>query len=306
MSSKCRRPLHNRVLAEDFVDNILSLDSGRDSAVTSIIENETTLAELESHPTICFEDYRVGNYRANKDRKVLHDKILGELITFERIQNDDEIALGSGGARPAVVRQDAQAYIVSGPPASGKSSIATRLADETGAYILDSDYAKRKFPEFESDGGASLVHEESDCIVFSSETNLFEYCVYNRNNMVIPLVGKSVESFEKIICKLLDSGYELHILNICLDRYECVRRAFQRFTKTKRYVPLSYIFDEVGNEPERVYFLIKRKYSNQPHFLSFSQISTDVKKDMPNIVLEASDKSPIIGWEDLDWTRRLK
>lgn len=305
MSSKCRRPLHNRILAEDFVDNILGLDAGKDDAVTRIIENETTLARFENYPTVSCEDYRVGNYRSKKDRLILQRKILGELITLERIKDDDKISLGKGGAKPPVVKQGAQAYIVSGPPASGKSSIATRLADEAGAYILDSDYAKRKFPEYKSDGGASLVHEESDSIVFSSDANLFEYCVYNRNNVVIPLVGKSVESVDRIISKLIDADYELHILNICLDRHKCVKRAFHRFCETKRYVPLSYVFDEVGNEPERVYFLIKRKYYNQPHFLSFSQISTDVKKNLPNVVLEASSRSPIMGWKDLDWTRRF-
>lgn len=299
----CRRPLYTRVLAEEFVENILGYRDRYDSVVTHIVENENTLTRFERYPTLSYEDYRIGRYRTQEQRLVLQEKILGELINFKRLDNDDDIRLGRGGAKPENTIKNSQAYIVTGPPASGKSSIATRLADETGSYIIDSDYAKRKIPEYKSNGGASLVHEESDSIVFNPENGLFVYCLYNKFNIVIPLVGKTQKSVERITNKLVSFGYSIHIVNVCLDRYKCAIRACKRFEATKRYVPLSYIFDEVGNEPERIYFLLKRKYATHQSFTSFSQISTDVRRGQPNVVLEVNGASPILSWKDYLWQK---
>ena len=282
--SSCRRPLYTRILAEEFVENILGFHNNYDKIVTHIVENENTLFRFEKRPTLVYEDYRIGKYRTMEQREELHDRILGELINYKRLTDDDKIELGKGGAKPERELKDSQAYIVTGPPASGKSGIAARLADETGSYIIDSDYAKRKIPEYPENG-------------------LLVYTIYNSNNIVIPLVGKSMKSVERITNKLLSAGYSIHIINVCLDRYKCVQRACKRFEKSKRYVPLSYIFDEVGNEPERVYFLLKRKYEKNSSFVSFSQISTDVRLGQPNVVLEANGASPINDWSDYSWQK---
>lgn len=168
-------------------------------------------------------------------------------------------SLGRGGARPHEPKSDSQAYIVSGPPASGKSTVANRLADANGAYVLDSDYAKRKFQSI-----CNIWAErrwstrKPDKLVFGPENSLFEYCVYSKHNVVIPLVGRTYKSVNEICSRLINEGYNVHIINVALDRYECTRRAYRRFIATRRYVPLSYVFDEVGNEPERIYFQLKR------------------------------------------------
>lgn len=294
----CRRPLNNRPLTEDFVQHVLKIVKDYDAPAMAILNAELNLKPLESHPTATHEDHRDPKYRTPEQRSSLHEQILRELITEERLEDDNDIVLEKGGARPEVTQSNAQAYIVSGAPASGKSGIAVRLAHENGAYILDSDYAKRKFPEYFSySAGASLVHQESDGIIFGPENSLFEYCVYSRHNVVIPLVGKTYESVETICKRLALIGYQIHIINVSLDRYQCVLRAYKRFCSTNRYVPLSYIFDEVGNEPERVYFLIKRAYSNNSSFKSFSQLSTAVEQGNPPRILEATPNSPVCSWE---------
>lgn len=298
VSIGCRRPLNSRVQAENFAQNVLGVVDGCDSVAREIERAEMALEQLENHPTATHEDHRDPSYRTPAKRRMLHERILKELIAEERLENDDDIVLGKGGAKPDVIKSDAMAYIVSGSPASGKSRIATRLARENGAYILDSDYAKRKFPEYSSySGGASLVHQESDGIVFGPENSLFEYCVYSRHNVVIPLVGKTYKSVEKICNRLVLIGYKIHIINVSLDRYKCASRAYERFCRTNRYVPLSYIFDEVGNEPERIYFLIKRAYSKNNNFASFAQLSTDVDLGSPPQILEATRNSPVCGWK---------
>lgn len=294
----CRRPLETTKEVERFVRDILRIPRANRSKVVAQIQGaEIALEKFESHPSGVFEDYRNPEYLTEESRLELRNQILAELISFECLENDDNIILGKGGAKPTETQSNAFAYIVSGAPASGKSTVSDRLARENGAYILDSDYAKRKFPEFDSFfGGASLVHEESDSIIFSPTDSLFEYCIYSKHNVVIPMVGKTFSSVEKICTRLIESEYKIHIINVALDRYECVSRAYKRYESTGRYVPLSYVFDEVGNEPERTYFLLKRAYEHDENFLSFSQVSTDVKRGELPRILESDENSPIRSW----------
>lgn len=290
-----RRTLNTQIAADEFVENILGIPDDDGRLAAQIVCAELGLQILEDSPTISNRNYRVAKYRSNKERQRLHDIILSELINMEQLDNDDDIYLGHGGAKPKNIQANAQAYIVSGPPASGKSKIADTLAAENGAYILDSDYAKRKFPEYHFyDGGASLVHKESDQIVFGGQTGkyLFEYCVYSRCNMVIPLVGRTPQSMTGICDKLIASGYSIHIVNVVLEPGKCAARAFQRFRDSKRYVPLSYIVDEVGDKPEVVYFRLKRQFKDDPNFKSFTQLSTDVSPGQPPVVLEKTPHSP--------------
>ncbi len=292
----CRRPLDDQVLAEDFVQKILEEYEEVDKIAADIVNAELGLAKLEAAPTNTHQQYRVKQYRGNAQRRQLHNQILKELIDYERIESDGDIQLGYGGARPHSPQTALQAYIVSGPPASGKSAIADWLARENGAYMLDSDYAKRKFPEYlQYLGGASLVHKESDDLVFGPEDSLFEYCVYSRHNVVIPLVGRTYKSVEKVCKRLIKAEYKIHIINVALDRYKCTYRAYERFKNTGRYVPLFYVFDEVGNEPERIYFQLKRDYIGCSDFISFSQLSTDVAFGEPAKILEATEFSPVLA-----------
>lgn len=292
-----RRNLSTQISADKFVEEVLGIlddDDGRKAA--KIVGAELGLQSLEDCPTATHKDYRLAKYRSAASRKGLREKILTELMDLERLDDDEEIRLGSGGAKPKHIQTDAQAYIVSGAPASGKSKIAESLATKHGAYILDSDYAKRKFPEYYLyDAGASLVHEESDEIIFGPGDGrfLFEYCTYKQYNIVIPLVGRTDSSMERIFKKLIEADYAIHVINVVLDPCKCANRAFHRFCETNRYVPLSYVFDEVGDKPEIVYFRLKRKYLGRTNFISYTQISTDVPQGDAPEVLEANGPSPL-------------
>lgn len=292
-NSGCRRPLNTKILAEPFIDAIFGPSENIGNIVNEIIAAEANLQNVQNLPTATHTDFREKGYRTERERDALHKIILKELIVLDRLSNDDDIELGKGGAKPGEIKHDAQAYIVSGAPASGKSGIALSLADQCGAYILDSDYAKRKFPEYATNqAGASLVHDESDELIFGAKDSLWEYCIYDRDNIVIPLVGKTYESVEQICEKLIQADYKIHVINVALDRYECTRRVYARYRDTKRYVPLSYVFDEVGNEPERIYFQCKREHMRNKAFLSFTQLSTNVPKGSIPKVVEATKYSP--------------
>ena len=291
-----RRELDTFVSAEEFARSVLKLRGERSvKAAYHISEAEVIISSLEPNPTSDSEDYREANYRPSDRRKWLRNKILDELYYMERLDNDDEIRLGHGGSKPEEVSHNSEAYIVIGPPASGKSGIAIKLADKYGAYMLDSDYAKRKFPEFHGYiGGASLVHKEADDLVFEPENSLAEYCLYNKVNVVVPLVGRTIDSVEDFCNMLKMYGYKINIVAVSLNSFTCVLRAYKRFLETKRYVPLSYVFDQVGNKPDKVYDELKNRYASDSSFKSFTRVSTDVKRGQLPTVLDSSDNSPEI------------
>ncbi len=293
-----RRPLDTTSLALGFVRQVMGVEDMERAAViaTEVMNEEMVLEKLENKSSLNNTDYRDARYLSDDARETLREQILSELIYLERLPNDDDIVLGKGGSCPKDIRKDKIAIIITGSPASGKSKVATILADRYGAFLLDSDYAKRKFPEYiDRRGGASYVHEESDSLIFGKRYGLFEYCVFEGANMAIPLVGKSLSSIERIIEKIGQTDYTIHFVNVALDRSDCLTRAVNRFIETRRYVPLSYIFDEVSNEPERIYYIVKRKYKSKKKIISsFALLTNDVPKGQNPLIIEADKNSPVI------------
>lgn len=239
-------------------------------------------------------DNRDFEYRDDEKRSKLRERILDEIIEFERLDNDDDIILGRGGAAPRTsIKAEKKAFYIIGPPAAGKSGVANKIADFFGAYILDSDYAKRKLPEYKNQiGAASLVHEESDALVFNYERrNLVGYCINKQYNITIPKIGHNIITICDLCGKLKEIGYDVFLISVDLDREKATQRAYYRFKETKRYVPLSLIFDGYSNQPTLNYFKIKQK--NVDIFTGFAQISTDVKKGENPILLEEENFSAL-------------
>lgn len=288
----CCRNLCTDILVEHFVDNILQIEDRTEKkrAINRITAAERNMKDYSKLPTLTHEDNRDFEYRDEKKRRNLRVQIFNELKDKKRLKSDDNIKLGSGGAKPKTkLKKEKKVFYLIGPPASGKSTIAVKLADLAGAYILDSDYAKRKLPEYDNQiGAASLVHEESDALVFSYKNhNLLEYCVKNGYNMVIPKIGHNRESILKFSNTLRQVGYTVYLISIELDRIKATQRAYNRFAKSGRYVPLSLVFDYYANEPTLNYFKIRQLYKES--FDGYAQISTDVPLGEAPILLENID-----------------
>lgn len=292
LSSNYARPLFDNLLTENFLINVLNLNR-RDPQFSDIVNNivsaEIKLDKTNKRSTLMYDSYRDHSYRDESDRKELREQIINELLTLPRCKNDDDIRLGNGGALPlnGNVKSENKAYIIIGAPASGKSFISNTIADNIGAIILDSDYAKRKLPEFYLDNGASLVHEESSAIIFGDMrvndqfTELYKICVSIGYNMIIPKIGHDVDSIRKFTEKIMGDGYEIHLVLVSLDRRKATLRALNRFIETGRYVPLSLVFDSYSNDPVLTYYRL-RKDNN---FKTYLKISTDVNKgEKPKVI----------------------
>jgi len=223
----------------------------------------------------------------------LREQILLELIRETRLGNDDDIRFGYGGAMPKTsIQRGKQAFLITGLPASGKSGIASQIADAYGAVVLDSDYAKRKFPEFEQGPfAATVLHAESSVVILDDEEketeNLTGYCLSEEYNVVIPKIGYDAESLRKLATYLRKYGYSVHLTVVSLDRQQATLRAYHRFVESNRYVPLSLIFDVYSNNPTLAYFRLKQQHSAL--FASFGEVST---KDRPPHRVETSPGNP--------------
>lgn len=282
------RELNSDSQIEKFVDNILEIPYvDKRMAINRIANAERNIRGYDENQTLMVRDYRDFEYRDDTRRSSLRQKIINELFILTRLSDDEKITLGKGGAKPVTGTQcESTAYFIIGLPASGKSSIAEKVADNCGCYILDSDYAKRKLPEYSNQiGGATLVHTESNHIIFGDH-GLMDRCLQSKANLVIPKIGHNIDSVINFANGFKNAGYKVYLISVDLDRKKATQRAYKRFTSTNRYVPLSLIFDGYGNDPTLNYFRIKQNNKYRSIFDGYCQLSTDVPEGKPIKLLE--------------------
>lgn len=300
------RKLDNIDLIEHFLEIVIGFDDSKnDSILKKIKSGEAELKNyVDSKSTLSSTENRDRKYKTNQERWALRKVIVDELITLERDDDDDKTSLGVGGTLPkCILYKEKKAVIIIGLPASGKSTIANKISDYYGAVILDSDFAKRKIPEYEDNpAGASLVHEESDFLVFGANIEdkpqdfkcLFEKCIEQSTNIVIPKIGHNEEKINSLAIALDKLGYEVHLVCVSLDRRLATQRAINRFIKTNRYVPLSLIFDGYGNDCILTFYRLKDKIGvKDVPIKTFGKLSTNVNQGDNPIILYADDESPV-------------
>ncbi|MHA8061484.1 zeta toxin family protein [Aquirufa beregesia] len=302
MANKTSRPLHNFELVEHFLQNALQYNienSDNYNIVPDIVSTELNIENFdESLISKNSKSYRTLEYRLDNQRISLQNTIVLELLSQIRLESDEEIELGKGGAFPkSGLHTKNNAYILIGLPASGKSEISSKVADKFHCLLLDSDYAKRKLPEYSKlPFGATLVHEESDYIIFGENKphkfkSLFDYCIDTNCNIVLPKIGSNYESLILLIKLLKKNKYNVHLTLVELDRIKATQRALNRFKTTRRYVPLSLIFDTYNNSPTNAFYKIITYNSNL--LKSFGVISTDVPMNKaPKKILSNNDLNP--------------
>ncbi len=294
------RPLLDKVYVEKFLEGVCeSTDSFLNTNIANqIVDAETLLSKYGDSSTLNNPNDRVKDYRQDEERWELRSQIVNELFTLPRLPDDDKITLGEGGALPlSELKKGKQAFIVTGPPASGKSGISNKIADHHGAVILDSDYSKRKMKEYDAVVGASKCHEESGILILGGEylnryrfQTLLDLCGKDGINIVVPKIGDSVESVLDLARTLKVFGYEIHLTLLELDRKHATLRAAKRFYNSRRYVPLSVIYDVYGNEPTISYFKVKNFHREE--FKTLGMLSNDVGIGEPPKVIESDSGNP--------------
>lgn len=297
MSQKYSRVLIEEAQVDFFLRHVLDFDpSGLEGIVPGIVEGEIGILKVPyEKQTYVGTAYRDKHFFDDLSRTRLREQIVNELLSKTRLDDDDDICLGKGGALPlGGIRDDRKAFILIGLPASGKSSIACRIADHFGAVILDADFAKRKLPEYARyPFGASLVHEESSKIILNPVPEIPSLTVAAVNagyNILLPKIGQDVNAIRDLAAFLYGKEYEVHLTLVSLLRQKATVRAIHRYHKTKRYVPIGLIFDGYGNDPCLTYYLIKNKLYD---FIStYGAISTDVPKGQLPYCIDLLNDNP--------------
>ena len=301
----CIRLLNSIYQADRFIRYALDFEQAEKEHINEyakyIASAEMQQNNITGRDTLQCMDNRDYFYQTDESRVRLRKVIYNELISLQRLDDDECIKLGNGGALPkSKVVYEKQAYFIIGLPASGKSGIAASIADQYGAIILDSDYAKRKFPEYAIDFGASIVHEESSIVVFggrgvyANEDSVLQHCVSLGANIVIPKIGDKSEKVYIFSKELAAKGYEVHLILVRLSREKATKRALNRYLTTKRYVPLSLIFDEYSNNPTITFYDLKENVGYSNVFKSYTMLSTDVPMGCKAERLLYDENSPII------------
>lgn len=146
--------------------------------------------------------------------------------------------------------KEKQVYLVIGPPGAGKSTqIVDKIASGSGAKVFDSDNIKQDIPEFRDGLGAGLVHTESDWI----NSRAYERGMLNGDSMILPLVGKNVNTIRSIRDKFLNLGYNVHLTYVDLPESKAAGRVAERYYQTGRFVDPLYVINGVDANPRRTF-----------------------------------------------------
>lgn len=272
---------------DDFFSEILFLDELLQGNEVEFDEHKRMVLAREialiEHLQINF-DFKslIGG---DDERQYIKNKILEELISLTVPKNDDDIRIGFGGSKPRNrVRTNKKAMILLGLPASGKSTVAQVMSDMQGAYIVDSDFAKRKFPELAFPNGASWTHDESDDLVHGKGDGVLARCLQEGANMIIPKVGAKAESIISVYEVLRSHDYDVSLGLVWLEPKLALQRAIKRYQESKRYVPIFKIIQD-DTKPKEVFEHLVKELDLE----SYVHLSSDVKIGQPCIIKNMSD-----------------
>ncbi|EPT8452277.1 zeta toxin family protein [Vibrio fluvialis] len=226
-------------------------------------------------------------YQSDRARHALRAQVARELSLESIPLNDDDIRIGNGGCKPrSEPRSERKAIIILGLPASGKSTVAQQMSDAMGAFIIDSDFAKRKFPEIAFPNGAGWTHEESNRVVFREDGGPLAACLGFGHNMIIPKIGSSAKGIIELKQYLESMQYDVSLALVWLEPQKAMKRAVHRYQETKRYIPMA-VLEGYGSKPLDVF----NKLIAEHHWESFIHLSSDVDKGCPCEVISKSEGS---------------
>lgn len=216
--------------AQSILDEMEKVEPGTKKAIEITERRLKTLEET------------IGTYRVEgKDaaavytgeRERLHEKIIGKLLSPERIA----AATPAKGEQPVFI-------MLGGRGGSGKSWFDKKVYDSTRCIVLDADEIKKELPGYEG-WNAFQVHEESSDILEMALSAARDRGL----NVVLDATMKTTKSAMKKIEFFKEAGYSFEAHYMHLPRQEAAKRAVSRFMgKTKRYVPVEVVLGNTTNE----------------------------------------------------------
>lgn len=157
-------------------------------------------------PTTENPGYGTPDYEKTRDFNIKGQRVKGYDAAHEHLL---DVARAKDKRK---VEKQRIAVIVTGPPASGKSTVANEIALRIGAAIRDPDDAKELMPEYRGGIGANAVHQES----LRLSRRLFRELSDNGENLVIPVVGQNANGIRELAADLRAKLYTVSLVNLQL------------------------------------------------------------------------------------------
>lgn len=157
-----------------------------------------------------------------------------------------------------------QAYVIIGNIASGKSTFAREIEQETKSIIIDPDKYKmgEQTEKGYFEGLTSLYHKPTDrermqepCSVACEKT--LEIVSDAGMNLIMPKASTSLEKLEKQLERLSAKNYDIHLILIDAPIEDCANRNYYR-----------YLIKEYGRDNS-----VKRSPSEHGRFVPLSVIT---------------------------------
>jgi predicted kinase len=182
------------------------------------------------------------------ERQELHNQIVEDMMGLRVESDENAIKPGVGGGRAETPRAERQVVFLTGPAAAGKSTMAESIQSSQGAYIVDSDFIKRKLPEFE-DQGAFGTHDESKLIL----NRMIDQVIEGGSNAIIPKVGTDQGTLSKMISRFADAGYDVHVVTVDMPPRKVMERLSARSIHTGRHIPHGMVANDYADNPTRTW-----------------------------------------------------
>lgn len=215
-------------------------------------------ANTSGTPTEQIHKQADGSY--TPERQHMHQAIVASMLNPK--------AQAAEGAKP-------HAVILMGCPGAGKTSTLAPMTQEFGVEFttVNADDVKAKLPEY-TGANAALVHEESSDI---AEGQLFPQALQARHNLVMDITGSNGEKVKNMVEHFHNAGYEISLAYAHLPAWKAATRVVDRFRSSGRFVPPSYVVNQVDGNPEETYEQLK----NDTRVSHYRRYSTDVTKNTP-------------------------
>ena len=147
--------------------------------------------------------------------------------------------------------KDRVAFIVTGLPAAGKSTLTNQIKANFKAIVIDPDDLKKVIPEYNNGIGAAATHEESK-VLFKE---MLKKSISGGDNIILPILGRTQETLNELIDNLKIKNYNIINVRVDIPINIAKLRNLKRAVETNRYIYDDIISKEVDNN-------IKTNYNN--------------------------------------------
>ncbi len=186
-------------------------------------------------------------------REEMQQLVSAERFAKQQEVQDDLMALGSysgvdKNGNPVYdgnVANGKRLDVVIGPPAAGKSSaLVNPLSRKYQSRVIDNDMVKEQFDEYQGGLNSGYLHSESRYIM----DQMLAKSMSAGENVVLPVVGHSINSLRNNIGDFRDAGYQVYVHYVELDNMKAIGRMLNRFLTDGRYIDPDYLINTATNE----------------------------------------------------------